>query len=272
MEEASRAAIARDAVRGGGLLGLRQVFAQVLNLAGYALLARLLGPAEIGVLGIVLFVFASSARCGGAGLQASLIRLPDEPTADEYRAVFTLQEAIMGVVALARVRGGAVARRAVRPAARGGVALSPRRRHALRELVPGDPRRRARAPPRLRRRSRSWRCRRRSRYNVVVVALVWIGWGTASFGVGARSRARARRRDARRRSRARGRRVRCGTGDGRARSCGSARRSRARRSSSQLKDSITPIFIGLAAGARGGRLRAVGPDARRRAALGARWC
>src|SRR5258706_7100643 len=101
MEERTRAAIARDAVRGGGLLGLRQVFAQALNLAGYAVLARLLGPTEIGVLGIVLFVCTFLGTCGGAGLQASLIRLPDEPTAEEYRAVFTLQEAIMGVIALA---------------------------------------------------------------------------------------------------------------------------------------------------------------------------
>src|SRR5436190_2500604 len=101
MEEGSRAAIARDAVRGGGLLGLRQVFAQALNLTGYALLARMLGPAEIGVLGIVLFVFGFLGTCGGAGLQASLIRLPDEPTPDEYRAVFTLQDAIMSAIALA---------------------------------------------------------------------------------------------------------------------------------------------------------------------------
>src|SRR6185436_20780889 len=100
MEDGSRAVIARDAVRGGGLLGLRQVFAQALNLAGYALLARMLGPTEIGVLGIVLFVFGFLGTCGGAGLQASLIRLPDEPSADDYRAVFTLQEAIMAVIAL----------------------------------------------------------------------------------------------------------------------------------------------------------------------------
>src|SRR5215207_25484 len=100
MQERTASAIAREAVRGGGLLGLRQVFAQALNLAGYAILARLLGPTEIGVLGIVLFVFTFLGTCGGAGLQASLIRLPDEPSADDYRAVFTLQEAIMGVIAL----------------------------------------------------------------------------------------------------------------------------------------------------------------------------
>src|SRR4051794_27244152 len=101
MEERSAAAIARDAVKGSGLLGLRQVFAQALNLAGYAILARLLGPTEIGVLGIVLFVFSFLGTIGGAGLQASLIRLPEEPTQDEYRAVFTLQEVVMGAIALA---------------------------------------------------------------------------------------------------------------------------------------------------------------------------
>ena len=101
MAERSGATIARDAVRGGGLLGLRQVFAQGLNLAGYAVLARLLGPTEIGVLGIVLFVFGFLGTIGGAGLQASLIRLPDEPSPEDYRAVFTLQAAIMGTIALA---------------------------------------------------------------------------------------------------------------------------------------------------------------------------
>lgn len=100
-EERTSTAIARDAVRGGGLLGLRQAFSQALNLTGYALLARMLGPVEIGVLGIVLFLLAFLGSCGGAGLQASLIRLPDEPTPEDYRAVFTLQQVILGTIALA---------------------------------------------------------------------------------------------------------------------------------------------------------------------------
>ena len=80
-EARSTSGIAREAVRGGGLLGLRQVFGQALNLAGYAVVARLLGPTEVGVLGIVSFVVIFLGTCGGAGLQASLIRLPAEPSA-----------------------------------------------------------------------------------------------------------------------------------------------------------------------------------------------
>jgi O-antigen/teichoic acid export membrane protein len=246
MEAESRATIARDAVRGGGLLGLRQVFAQVLNLAGYAVLARLLGPAEIGVLGIVLFVFAFLGTCGGAGLQASLIRLPDEPTAEEYRAVFTLQEAFMGIVALATFAAAPwLAALYGRPPAEAwlfrlvGAALVTSSFQAIPAAV-------------LERRLDFGKVAlvevaQAVAFNVVVVGLVWIGWGTASFGVALLTRALV------------------GAVLATLASPWSARPlvDWARASAflrvgaplqgtalvSQLKGSITPIFIGLAAGA-----------------------
>jgi len=245
MQERTASAIAREAVRGGGLLGLRQVFAQALNLAGYAILARLLGPTEIGVLGIVLFVFTFLGTCGGAGLQASLIRLPDEPTADDYRAVFTLQEAIMGVIALfAFAAAPWLAALYGRPPEEVwlfrlvGITLFVTSFQAI-------------PAAKLERRLDFGRVAlvevsQALAYNVVVVALVWRGWGTLSFGVALLVRALT------------GALLASAVSPWSAR----PRWDWAQASSflrigaplqgtavvSQLKDSITPIFIGLAAG------------------------
>ncbi|MCC6764308.1 MAG: oligosaccharide flippase family protein [Deltaproteobacteria bacterium] len=246
MEARSGAGIARDAVRGGGLLGLRQVFAQALNLAGYALLARLLGPTEIGVLGIVLFVCGFLGTCGGAGLQASLIRLPDEPTPEEYRAVFTLQEAIMGVIALVAVVAAPwLAALYGRPPEEAwlfrmvGVALVVTSFQAIPAAM-------------LERRLDFGKVAfvevaQALAYNVVVVGLVWAGWGTASFGAALLARA------------ATGALLATLASPWSARPLWDWERARGFLRIGaplqgtvlvgQLKDSITPIFIGLAAGA-----------------------
>lgn len=244
-EERTSTAIARDAVRGGGLLGLRQVFAQGLNLVGYALLARLLGPTEIGVLGIVLFLFAFLGTCGGAGLQASLIRLPDEPTPDEYRAVFTLQEAIMGVIALAAfVAAPGLAALYGRPPEEAwlfrlvGITLFVTSFQAIPAAV-------------LERRLDFGtvalvEVSQALAYNVVVVGLVWVGFGTLSFGVALLARALT------------GAVLASVASPWSARPLWDWTRARGFLAIgaplqgtalvSQLKDSITPIFIGLAAG------------------------
>lgn len=247
MEERASSALARDAVRGGGLLGLRQVLAQGLNLAGYAVLARLLGPAEIGVLGIALFVLAFLGTCGGAGLQASLIRLPDEPSRDDYRAVFTLQEAIMGAVALAAFAAAPwIAALYGRPAEEAWLF----RLIAITLVVTSF---QAIPAAMLERRLDFGKVAvveiaQALAYNVVVVGLVWLaGWTTAAFGVALLARALV------------------GAGLASAMSPWPARplwdwpRALAflrigmplqgGALVGQLKDSITPIFIGLAAGA-----------------------
>lgn len=246
MEGGTSTALARDAVRGGWLLGLRQVLAQALNLAGYAVLARLLGPVEIGVLGIALFVFGFLGTCGGAGLQASLIRLPDEPTADDYRAVFTLQEVIMAAVSLgAIVAAPWIAAMYGRPAEEAwlfrlvGLTLFVTSFQAIPAAM-------------LERRLDFGRVAvvevsQALAYNVVVVALVWWGFGTASFGVALLARA------------ATGAVLATLASPWSARPLWDWPRAGAflriglpLQGSSlvgQLKDSITPIFIGLAAGA-----------------------
>ena len=246
MEGGTSTALARDAVRGGGLLGLRQVLAQAVNLAGYAVLARLLGPAEIGVLGIILFVFGFLGTCGGAGLQASLIRLPDEPSPDDYRAVFTLQEAIMAAVSIAAIVAAPwLAAVYHRPADETwifrlvGVTLFVTSFQAIPAAM-------------LERRLDFGRVAvvevsQALAYNVVVVALVWWGWGTTSFGVALLARAVT------------------GAVLASLASPWSPRPSwdwpragaflrvglplQGGALVGQLKDSITPIFIGLAAGA-----------------------
>ena len=246
MEARSTAGVARDAVRGGGLLGLRQVFAQALNLAGYAIVARLLGPTEIGVLGIVLFVVAFLGTCGGAGLQASLIRLPDEPSEDDYRAVFTLQELIMGVIALgAFLAAPWLAALYGRPPEETwlfrlvGVTLAVTSFQAI-------------PAAKLERRLDFGRVAlvevsQALAYNVVLVALVWLGWRTASFGPALVARALV------------GAVLATAVSPWSARPRWDWPRAQAflRVGAplqgtflvSQLKDSITPIFIGLAAGA-----------------------
>ncbi len=244
-EERTSTAIARDAVRGGGLLGLRQVFAQGLNLAGYALLARMLGPTEIGVLGVVLFLLAFLGTCGGAGLQASLIRLPDEPTADDYRAVFTLQQAILGTIALAAFLAAPwLAALYGRPPEEIwlfrllGVTLFVTSFQAI-------------PAAKLERRLDFGKVAlvevsQALVYNVVVVALVWMGLGTASFAVALLARATT------------GAALASVVSPWSARPLWDWRRAReflrigaplqGTVVVSQLKDSITPIFIGLAAG------------------------
>lgn len=261
-EERTSTAIARDAVRGGGLLGLRQVVAQALNLAGYALLARMLGPEEIGVLGIVVFVLAFLGTCGGAGLQASLIRLPDEPTPADYRAVFTLQEVIMGTIALAAfVAAPALAALYGRPPSEAwlfrcvAVALFVTSFQAIpaamleRKLDFG--------------RVALVEVSQAVAYNIVVVSLVWAGVGTLSFGLALLARA------------ATGAALASIASPWPARPLWDWERARGflrvgaplqgTLVVAQLKDSITPVFIGLAAGTAAvgyvqwGQTLAVGP-------------
>ncbi|HET8655701.1 MAG TPA: oligosaccharide flippase family protein [Longimicrobiaceae bacterium] len=86
---------ARSAVRAVAALGVRQVLVQGANVLGGVLLARLLSPGEFGVFGIVTFILAFLVAFGGAGLGASLIRQTQEPTTADYRAVFSVQQAMV---------------------------------------------------------------------------------------------------------------------------------------------------------------------------------
>jgi PST family polysaccharide transporter len=65
-------------------------------------LARLLSPADFGLYGIMAFVLNFLVAFGDVGLGASLIREAEEPSEEDYRAVFTAQQAlVLAVVVVA---------------------------------------------------------------------------------------------------------------------------------------------------------------------------
>jgi len=92
--------VAQKAFRGAVALGVRQVLVQGANVLGSALLARLLTPAEFGLYTIVIFLLSFLIVFGSTGLAANLIRQPEEPTREDYQAVFTLQLVVVVVIVL----------------------------------------------------------------------------------------------------------------------------------------------------------------------------
>ncbi len=89
------------AVHGAVSLGGGQVAAQILNIGGAILLARLLTPAEFGLVAIFTFFLAFLTAAGDLGLGMSLVRRPAEPSDADYRAVSSFQQAAALAVALA---------------------------------------------------------------------------------------------------------------------------------------------------------------------------
>ncbi len=87
-------------MQGALALGVRQIAVQVVNLAGGILLARLLTPAQFGVFGIVTFVLSFLGTLGDVGLGASLVRDAHEPDDRDYRVVFTAQQLLVSAVVL----------------------------------------------------------------------------------------------------------------------------------------------------------------------------
>jgi O-antigen/teichoic acid export membrane protein len=90
--------VVRKSVQGVLALGVRQVLVQGLNLTGAVLLARILSPAEFGMFAIITFILSFLLAFGDAGLGASLIREPNAPAEEDYRAVFTAQQALVVAV------------------------------------------------------------------------------------------------------------------------------------------------------------------------------
>jgi len=80
-------------------LGMRQVFVQGSNLLGSLLLARMLSPAEFGLYAVAIFWLSFLSTFGGTGFAANLIRQPEEPILADYRSVFSIQ--LVVVLALA---------------------------------------------------------------------------------------------------------------------------------------------------------------------------
>jgi O-antigen/teichoic acid export membrane protein len=87
--------VARKAVRSVVALGIRQVFNQGMAFAGGIMLARLLSPSEFGLYAIVTFLLTFLVAFGDVGFAASLVRQPEEPAEEDYRAIFTVQQILV---------------------------------------------------------------------------------------------------------------------------------------------------------------------------------
>jgi O-antigen/teichoic acid export membrane protein len=89
------------ALRGGAALGVRQLVVQGANVLGMIALARLLPPAEFGTIAIALFVQNVLSSVAALGLGTSLVRLPSEPDRDDLRTVLGAQHLLALPLALA---------------------------------------------------------------------------------------------------------------------------------------------------------------------------
>ncbi|HTV53421.1 MAG TPA: oligosaccharide flippase family protein [Terriglobia bacterium] len=93
-------AVAQKSIKAVMALGLRQTFTLGFRLAAGVLLARLLSPSEFGVFGIVTFGLAFLTVFADVGLGASLIRQSAEPTENEYRTMFGAQQLLVSAAAI----------------------------------------------------------------------------------------------------------------------------------------------------------------------------
>ena len=98
LEESTPTSIGTKAVRGAAALGIRQVLVQGMNALTGIVLARLLSPSDFGLFGIIAFVLTFLVAFGDVGLGASLIREAEEPSEEDYRAVFAAQQSLVLVV------------------------------------------------------------------------------------------------------------------------------------------------------------------------------
>ncbi|WP_409409467.1 oligosaccharide flippase family protein [Acidithiobacillus ferriphilus] len=93
--EWTSARVTRHFASGALSLGVRQVFVQGSNLLSSLLLARMLSPTEFGLYAVAVFWLSFLSTFGGTGFAANLIRQPSEPTLADYRSVFSIQLVIV---------------------------------------------------------------------------------------------------------------------------------------------------------------------------------
>ncbi len=95
---AAPASIVRRAAHSVLALGVRQVLTAGMGFLGGILLARLLSPAEFGLYAIITFLLPFLLTFGDVGLAAGLVRQAHEPVGEDYQAVFTVQQVLVGSV------------------------------------------------------------------------------------------------------------------------------------------------------------------------------
>src|SRR4051794_30474275 len=91
--------VAGRAAKGAVALGVRHVGVTAANLIGSVVLARMLSPADFGVYAVVAFMVAVLNSLGDGGLGVSLVRQASPPSEIDIRSVFGAQQAIVGVTA-----------------------------------------------------------------------------------------------------------------------------------------------------------------------------
>lgn len=87
--------VIQKATSAGKALVVRQVLVYGSNIGGSVLLARLLPADQYGYYGIVLFVIAFLGIFGGTGFAGNLIRMHEEPAASDFQVMFTGQQAMV---------------------------------------------------------------------------------------------------------------------------------------------------------------------------------
>ncbi len=92
--------LARKAAQGAAALFIRQSLVYGSNIAGGVIMARMLTPTEFGFYGVVLFFVVFLNIFGGTGFAANLIRTEEHPSLSDFRAVFTAQQAVVGLIFL----------------------------------------------------------------------------------------------------------------------------------------------------------------------------
>jgi len=89
------------ALRAVPYLILRQGTAQALNVAGALILARWLSPGELGVFALVVAAYGVLGALAGQGLLAGVVRAPADPNRTTLQTGFAMAQAVGALVAVA---------------------------------------------------------------------------------------------------------------------------------------------------------------------------
>jgi O-antigen/teichoic acid export membrane protein len=99
-EPSSREALRRRAVRGAVTVTSRGIVIRALGLAGTLVLARLLSPADFGILALGLALLSLSSFLAGTGLGAALVKQPASPTRTELGTLLAFQLLVTSALVL----------------------------------------------------------------------------------------------------------------------------------------------------------------------------
>ncbi|MGA2284270.1 MAG: oligosaccharide flippase family protein [Candidatus Dormibacteria bacterium] len=102
----NRAEIRVRAVRGGVITLVRSGAVRGIAFIGMVLIARLVGPEQLGLFVIVSFAVGFLGSIGDGGLAAALIQQDHTPTAEEMSTVFTVQLLIASALCAAATLAG----------------------------------------------------------------------------------------------------------------------------------------------------------------------